>query len=237
MQLGLSPYLDIGGKRVDIHKVCTLLEALQEEGSLLRASKKCAMSYKGVWDLLALLNSEKEQLTSSKIGGLRGGGSDLTPFGKRLLQKMQELLEIEHQLNRLIKSYETINGLKQFKKLLQNSLYKNIIPVVIEEVKTKGKEVVVAGSYNQNRLKARVSKPKEQFFVGQKVYFVFDPSAANHKGENFLKGIYAGKESGKTKLIVDDLEILVEGKVELKNGLAYVSIRPKSIQVIPCNFD
>ncbi|BAF69268.1 TOBE domain-containing protein [Nitratiruptor sp. SB155-2] len=237
MKLGFSPYLEVGGKKMDIHKVCTLLEALQEEGSLLRASKKSGMSYKGAWDLLALLNSGKNQLTSSKIGGIRGGGSELTPFGKMVLQKMKELLEIEQKLNVLIKNYEAMNGLKEFKKILQNSLYKNVISVVIEEVKPKGKDVLITGLCGGNRLKARLSKPKEQFFIGQKVFFVFDPSSANQKGDNLLKGIYAGKENGKTKLIVDDHEVFIEGKVELKNGLAYVSIKPKSIQVIPCSID
>jgi molybdate transport system regulatory protein len=64
-----------------------LLEALAEQGSITAAAKSLDMSYRRAWLLIDELNrSLSEPAVASATGGQRGGGSELTPAGKRLIE-------------------------------------------------------------------------------------------------------------------------------------------------------
>jgi molybdate transport system regulatory protein len=63
-----------------------LLAAVDSTGSISRAARKVGMSYKGAWDMLERANNlSRLPLIATEIGGRRGGGARLTPFGKKLL--------------------------------------------------------------------------------------------------------------------------------------------------------
>jgi|TARA_R110000737_G_scaffold352064_1_gene396497 molybdate transport system regulatory protein len=63
-----------------------LLKKIDETGSLNKASKVLNISYQKAWRLLDEINKAAEKpLIESKIGGLKGGGTSLTPYGKSLI--------------------------------------------------------------------------------------------------------------------------------------------------------
>jgi len=64
-----------------------LLKAIETEGSLSKAAKSIGMSYKKAWTLVDSVNkSAKEAVVIKTIGGQKGGGTIITPYGKRLIE-------------------------------------------------------------------------------------------------------------------------------------------------------
>lgn len=63
-----------------------LLKAIDAEGSLSKAAKSIGMSYKKAWTLMDAVNkSAKEAVVTKTIGGQQGGGTVITPYGKKLI--------------------------------------------------------------------------------------------------------------------------------------------------------
>jgi molybdate transport system regulatory protein len=64
----------------------SLIEAIGATGSITEAAKSLGMSYRRAWLLLEELNqSLREPAVASIKGGPRGGGSELTEVGLRLI--------------------------------------------------------------------------------------------------------------------------------------------------------
>lgn len=69
-----------------------LLKAIDETGSLSKASKSLNISYKKAWQLLDSVNkSAKKPVTINSIGGKGGGGAELTDYGKSLVEVFDEI--------------------------------------------------------------------------------------------------------------------------------------------------
>ena len=69
-----------------------LLKAIEATGSLSKAAKSLGMSYKKAWSLIDAVNKRAEQpVTSSNIGGKGGGGAELTPYGKSLVNTFETI--------------------------------------------------------------------------------------------------------------------------------------------------
>ncbi|GAB4068132.1 LysR family transcriptional regulator [Ancylobacter sonchi] len=62
-----------------------LLEAIRRERSILSAAKKMGMSYRRAWLLVEELDTSYGQRVVVTHPGRRGHGTDLTPFGERLI--------------------------------------------------------------------------------------------------------------------------------------------------------
>lgn len=76
----------LGGGRLQ------LLNAIEREGSLSKAAKALGMSYKRAWTLMDAVNrSAKEPVVAKTIGGRKGGGTTLTPYGKRLVAAFEKI--------------------------------------------------------------------------------------------------------------------------------------------------
>jgi molybdate transport system regulatory protein len=81
--------------RIDFGPRCSLgpgkvalLEAIAEKGSLTQAAAKLGMSYRYAWLLLEdLKHSFDEPVTRATVGGRRGGGVQLTTFGKDVVRR------------------------------------------------------------------------------------------------------------------------------------------------------
>ena len=80
MRVSIGDQIAIGPGKI------ALLEALVEQGSITAAAKSLDMSYRRAWLLIDELNrSLAEPAVASATGGQRGGGSELTESGKRLI--------------------------------------------------------------------------------------------------------------------------------------------------------
>lgn len=74
-----------------------LLEAIVLHGSISQAAKAVPLSYKAAWDAVDDMNNlAEEPIVTRATGGRHGGGTQLTDYGKRLVN-MYRALEIEYQ--------------------------------------------------------------------------------------------------------------------------------------------
>jgi molybdate transport system regulatory protein len=65
----------------------SLLEKIEQTGSLSEAARVLGMSYRRAWQLLASLNEgSAHPVTDARKGGAHGGGSQLTAFGRRMIR-------------------------------------------------------------------------------------------------------------------------------------------------------
>ncbi|MFH0994750.1 MAG: LysR family transcriptional regulator [Pseudomonadota bacterium] len=69
-----------------------MLEAIARNGSIQAAAKELKMSYRALWGrITATENRMGRQLLTRSIGGAAGGGSQLTPFAKILLENFRDI--------------------------------------------------------------------------------------------------------------------------------------------------
>jgi len=74
-----------------------LLERIDATGSISKAAKEMKMGYKAAWDALdAMNNLAEEPLVDRSVGGKGGGGTSLTPYGKKLIETYRVIHE-EHE--------------------------------------------------------------------------------------------------------------------------------------------
>ena len=69
-----------------------ILSAVEKHGSILAAAKELRMSYRAVWGKIKATEERLGQpLLNKRAGGARGGGSELTPLGKALVERFRQL--------------------------------------------------------------------------------------------------------------------------------------------------
>lgn len=69
-----------------------LLSAIHQCGSIAKAAASMNMSYVKAWKLVKRMNAEAEEpLVIKSTGGMRGGGSVLSPLGLHSIQLFSEL--------------------------------------------------------------------------------------------------------------------------------------------------
>ena len=69
-----------------------ILEAVSRHGSINAAAQELHMSYRAVWGKIRATEKRMgHQLLYRKTGGVQGGGSEVTPFGKKVIERFREL--------------------------------------------------------------------------------------------------------------------------------------------------
>jgi molybdate transport system regulatory protein len=69
-----------------------LLEAIGKHRSLSEAARRMGISYRRAWLLLDSLNKSFDTpATVNSVGGRRGGGAVVTPFGHLLIERYREV--------------------------------------------------------------------------------------------------------------------------------------------------
>lgn len=69
-----------------------LVERIARTGSISAASRGMGMSYRRAWQLVESLNGAfLEPVIATAIGGSRGGGARVTPFGERLVARYRAM--------------------------------------------------------------------------------------------------------------------------------------------------
>jgi putative molybdopterin biosynthesis protein len=89
----------VDGVRLEA-ELLRLLEAVGEEGSLLRAARRLGVPYSRAWDMVA--RAERRlgaRLLETRRGGSRRGGASLTPEARELLETYREA---RHRLERCV---------------------------------------------------------------------------------------------------------------------------------------
>jgi molybdate transport system regulatory protein len=80
-----------------------LMEAIKAHGSISAAARAMKLSYRRAWLLLESLNASFIKPVSVNIaGGIRGGGTELTPFGELLILRYRE---VERRFGEIANSY------------------------------------------------------------------------------------------------------------------------------------
>ena len=69
-----------------------LVERIDRTGSISAAARAMGMSYRRAWQLVEALNEAyREPVVITAIGGARGGGAKVTPFGRRLTAEFRAM--------------------------------------------------------------------------------------------------------------------------------------------------
>jgi molybdate transport system regulatory protein len=69
-----------------------LLKLIEATGSLNKAAKEMNISYQKAWKLVDASNkASKKPLVATQIGGNKGGGTVITPYGKLLIESFEKI--------------------------------------------------------------------------------------------------------------------------------------------------
>lgn len=69
-----------------------LVERIGETGSISAAAREMGMSYRRAWQLVESLNADfRDPVVATAIGGARGGGARVTPFGVRVVAQFRTM--------------------------------------------------------------------------------------------------------------------------------------------------
>jgi molybdate transport system regulatory protein len=91
LRVDLGPDRSIGPGKI------RLLEAIRDSGSISEAGRTLGMSYRRAWLLVADMNDcFREPVISTQLGGAKGGGAALTPFGSDLVNEYRAIEEEAH---------------------------------------------------------------------------------------------------------------------------------------------
>lgn len=97
VELGGSVWLRAGHETLGGAARIALLSAIRDTGSITAAAKAVGISYKAAWDAVdAMNNIAGEALVMRSVGGKGGGGTTLTPRGRRLIETFNAV-EREHR--------------------------------------------------------------------------------------------------------------------------------------------
>ena len=137
----------LGGNRI------TLLEKIDELGSISKSAKAIGISYKTAWEMVNQINNLADTpLVNRAAGGKGGGGASLTPTGREVVQQYQVIQE-EHRkfLNNLDLRLGDTNHLYQFlrrisMKVSARNVFSGIISSVIKGAVNAEVTITLKGS-------------------------------------------------------------------------------------------
>lgn len=137
MEISSNLTLEIFNQPFLLEKRIELLIAIEKTGSISKAAKEVPMSYKGAWEAIETMNNLSiNPIVQKEIGGVGGGGTTLTTYGKNLL-KTYTILKNEHTkfLENLSKLTDINTGnLKDLRKLSMQISARNQISGIIESI-------------------------------------------------------------------------------------------------------
>ncbi len=107
-EIRIRCWIDIDGVRFFGPGRAELLSHIDESGSIVKAAKSMGMSYKKAWDMVDDMNTRgKWPLVVARKGGEKGGGTELTKTGRKLIARYERLIA---KVNRLVdKSGDILN--------------------------------------------------------------------------------------------------------------------------------
>ncbi|MGC3946721.1 MAG: LysR family transcriptional regulator [Chryseolinea sp.] len=92
-QIRLRCWIDIDGSKFFGPGRLELLQHIEDTGSIASAAKAMGMSYKKAWAMVEEMNSKGSRpYVITQKGGTKGGGTQITATGKRLMKVYEELV-------------------------------------------------------------------------------------------------------------------------------------------------
>lgn len=92
-EMNYKVFLELGGD-LPADRLCALLEAVQQNGSINRATAALKISYRHAWGLVKAAEEKLGYpLLTKKVGGASGGGAALTEEAQRLLERYRAFRE------------------------------------------------------------------------------------------------------------------------------------------------
>jgi molybdate transport system regulatory protein len=97
LELQGSVWISVGDQALGGSERFGLLRAVASEGSITRAAKAYGISYKAAWDALEAMNVlAGDALIERSVGGRGGGSTRLTPNGRQLVDRFEQI-DAAHQ--------------------------------------------------------------------------------------------------------------------------------------------
>ncbi len=226
-----------------------LLDAIGEYGSLSAAARSLPMSYKAAWDALDSMNNiSTEALVIRSTGGKNGGGTQLTPYAKKLIS-MYKAMAIEYQqsLERLqqalvdmpeakeINDFRKLMSRVNFKTSARNQLTGTVTSVTIGAVNV----IVELKISEQLKLVAAVTKDSAQSLgieFGQELVALIKSSqmvlqqGSNLKlsANNQLQGVISRIQPG---AVCSDISVELADQKSLSITITEESLKQMALQV------
>lgn len=92
-------WIDIDGVKFFGPGRANLLALIQASGSIAKAAKIMGMSYKKAWDMIEEINARgRKPYVIARKGGKKGGGTELTKAGKKVVDSYRRLINKIHAL-------------------------------------------------------------------------------------------------------------------------------------------
>jgi molybdate transport system regulatory protein len=84
-----------------------LLKLIEKTGSINRAAAEMEMSYRKAWKILKMVEEKLGfELIERKIGGIDGGGSQITEKGRKMLKNYEQFMkEIKRSIEKIYKKH------------------------------------------------------------------------------------------------------------------------------------
>ncbi len=118
MEIKSKLYIVEGEKHIIGDGKIKLLEAIEKYGSVNKAAKEFGLSYPHAWRYVHEIEEVfNKKIVNTKTGGKRGGGSNLTDCGKKLI--------FEYNKCRILVDKETEMHFEPFMKFLKDTLGKD----------------------------------------------------------------------------------------------------------------
>jgi molybdate transport system regulatory protein len=106
MQIAYKIWLDNNGK-VFGEGILELMEEVEKTGSLHRSAMDLGMSYRTAWSMVRKIEKRLGfAIMNRKAGGHAGGGSQITPEGRNLMEHYRALLqEVDETVRQLYQKH------------------------------------------------------------------------------------------------------------------------------------
>ncbi len=96
-RIKLAVYLGADEHKLGPGKVA-LLEQIGEHGSISAAARAMGMAYRHAWEMINALNAAFAQpVVRVAIGGRSGGGAELTPWGREVIERFRCMEKLTRQ--------------------------------------------------------------------------------------------------------------------------------------------
>lgn len=180
MKADVNLELFLGDGALVLKKHIELLRAIDETKSITKAAQVVGISYKNAWDTLDILNNKSDlPLISRASGNKKNSGSELTEYGKKMIEIYDSLLQNQREiLNKMCQNLEiSTEQITNFSRLGLNLSARNQLNCEIIAIKSGSvSSTITAKLKDGKKLNATITLESEKSLnleVGKRVVFIF----------------------------------------------------------------